>query len=117
MVPSVLLVIAMAYSLWVVVLFTIGTVVEQILPHEGKVWDKLLGTMDKTNETIAKRLSRHLFGINRNDTEAGAVLASRQDALLTRLDRVEGMLEQLLARQEREETEEMTDLNFDNSHA
>lgn len=104
---SLALVFAMVYSLWSTTVFVLGILLEQTLPKSGPWRDEIINWMDQTMERVAKKMSTSMFGIDRNNTEAGEVKVGPNIEVMARLEKLESLLETLLAKQERDEEEEM----------
>ena len=104
--------VAMVYSLWYVFCSTTTIFVEQLLPNEGRARDGFLHAVERANERGVKRFCTW-FGIDRQDTEGGVVHNTKENAeIMARLDQLEGMLERILAKNLREEEEEI-EANFE----
>ena len=73
----------------------------------GKLRDFLLLHFDGHANTLTKKVISQAYGVDRKDTEGGEVVMSRNAEIMTRLDRLENLLHQVIAKQERIEEEEM----------
>lgn len=93
--------------------FVVTIFVEQVIPG-GEVRDFLLKHFDGQANLITKKVVSHAYGVDRNDTEGGEVVLSKNAAIMTRLDRLENLLHQVLAKQERIEEDEIL-TGFDDS--
>jgi len=104
---AIIMAIAMVYSVWSSLMFTLEILVEQFLPPKGHWRDYIYNMIEKSNEKASKKVSTYMFGIDRNDTEGGAVIVGQNSEVIARLDQLEGMIEQLVVRRAREEDEEI----------
>ena len=93
--------------------FVITILVEQICPP-GKVRDFLLRHFDAQANLVTKKIVSRAYGVDRNDTEGGEVVVSRNGEIMTRLSRLENLFHQAMAKQERVEDKEVL-MAFDDS--
>ncbi len=104
--PLIILAVLMACQLCCAVSFLLTILIEQVIPR-GKLQDFLLTQVNKQTERIMKKVMSNLYGTDRKDTEGGEVTVSRNADVLARLDRLENLLHQVIAKQARKEDEEL----------
>lgn len=101
-----LLCLAMLLQLWCAAAYTLIIFFEQVLP-QGKARNFVQRYVEKTTERILKKMISSIYGTDRNDTESGEVAVGQSADLIARLEKLETLLHQVLAKKEREEEEQM----------